>query len=168
MTKLDVDALFAYSKWANDRMLANLRELSEEQFTRALGGSFSSIRDTAAHIVAGEWVWLRRWTGTNPTAMPDWAKAPSFPELAAKFVEIEAERAAFLRSLTDADLARPLAYILFSGQHDSQPLQAQLQHIVNHSSYHRGQVATMLRQVGAKPTGTDFITYCREKSAQQT
>src|SRR5262245_3166623 len=162
MTANEVRRLFAYNKWANDRMLASLDQLSDEQFTRALGSSFSSIRDTAAHIVAGEWIWLSRWQGTSPKARPDWAEAPALGENKAKFAEIEAQRSAYLSSLSDNDVTRLLTFTLFSGTQDTQSLESQFQHLVNHGTYHRGQVAAMIRQVGATPAGTDFIRWMRE------
>jgi uncharacterized damage-inducible protein DinB len=162
MTASEVRRLFAYNKWANDRMLASLDQLSDEQFTRALGSSFSSIRDTAAHIAVGEWVWLSRWQGTSPKARPDWAKAPALGELKTRFAEIEGQRSAYLSPLSDADVTRLFTFTLFDGTQDTQPLASQFQHLVNHGTYHRGQVAAMLRQVGATPAGTDLIRWLRE------
>jgi uncharacterized damage-inducible protein DinB len=162
MTLDDVLQLFAYNKWANDRMLGSLQPLTTEQFTRALGMSFPSVSATAAHIAAAEWVWLSRWKGTNPSAMPGWAMAPPLSDLTAKFAALEDERSDFLRSLSDADLARPLTYTLFSGASDTQPLVVLFQHIVNHGTYHRGQVAGMLRQLGGTPAPTDLIRWVRQ------
>jgi uncharacterized damage-inducible protein DinB len=162
MTADDARRLFAYNKWANDRTLASLDQLSDEQFTRNLGASFSSIQSTAAHIAGAEWVWLSRWNGSSPVAMPDWVKAPSLVELKAKFAELEAERAAWLSSLTDAGVMRSISFRLFNGTESSSPLEPQMQHLVNHGTYHRGQVAAMLRQVGATPAGTDLIRWLRE------
>ena len=158
----DVRRLFAYNKWANDRTLESLDALSDEQFTRNLGSSFSSIQTTAAHIAGAEWIWLSRWKGTSPAAMPEWVKSPSLIELKSKFAELEAERAAWMSSLTDGDITRPISFRLLNGTETSAPLEPQFQHLVNHGTYHRGQVAAMLRQVGATPAGTDLIRWIRE------
>ena len=162
MTKADVLSLFAYNKWANDRTLASLDQLSEEQFTRPLGSSFPTIAATAAHIAGAEWVWLSRWKGANPTGMPDWAAAPSLAAVKLKFAELESERAAYLSTVAEADLLRPTTFKLFNGTDDAMPLAQQFQHLVNHGTYHRGQVAGMLRQTGATPTPTDFLRWVRE------
>lgn len=161
MTLDDVLQFFAYNKWANDRMLESLQPLTTEQFTRALGMSFPSVSATAAHIAGGEWVWLSRWQGTSPSAMPEWAKASSLQDLTARFAALEDERAAFLRGLSDADVARPVTFTLFSGASDTQPLVVLCQHVVNHGTYHRGQVAGMLRQLDAAPAPTDLIRWAR-------
>ena len=164
MTADDVRYLFTFNKWANQRTLASLDVLAEEQFTRDLASSFSSISDTVGHLGGAEWAWLQRWLGTSPTALPEWAKGSSLVQLQARFEDIDAERSAFLNRLADADVDRPIAYASLNGTRYVQPLGPQFQHVVNHSTYHRGQIATMLRQLGFKPTDTDLITYSREKA----
>ena len=146
---------------ANDRTLAAIGTLSEEQILRSLGSSFPSIRDTAAHIASGEWVWLRRWKGDSPTSHPDWSQHGSMAAIVARFAEIETERAQWLATLTSEDLDRRIRFRLFSGVEDTQPLGPQLMHVVNHSTYHRGQIAGMIRQVGGQPVSTDLIAYQR-------
>jgi uncharacterized damage-inducible protein DinB len=164
MTRAEILNHFAYNKWANDRTIDAVATLSTEQVMRPMGSSFSSIRDTAAHIASAEWVWLRRWTGHSPSSHPDWARQGShgsMDEIAAKCREIEAERAAWFATLTDKDLGRRVAFRLLNGTEDAQPLSAQLMHVVNHSSYHRGQIAGLMRQVGGTPVSTDLIAYQR-------
>src|SRR5690349_2891231 len=143
MTLADVRDLFAYNKWANDRMIAAVDVLSSEQRTQALGSSFTSILATVAHIAGAEWVWLERWRGASPSAMPEWAATTEWDPIKTRFADLEAERTAFLTTLADADLPRPLTFTLFNGSSDTQPLQVQFQHLVNHGTYHRGQVAGM-------------------------
>src|SRR6266699_3350835 len=71
MTPEEVRQLFDYNHWANQRSLEGAAQLSEEQFIKPLGSSFSSVRDTLAHICSGEWVWLERCQGRTPDAFPD-------------------------------------------------------------------------------------------------
>jgi uncharacterized damage-inducible protein DinB len=162
MTAEEVRSLYAYDEWANARLAGVIAGLSAEQLTAEIPSSFPSILGTFAHIVAAEWVWLRRWLGENPTAFPDWLAAPALGALRGKLAEVEAERAAFLGSLSDGDLDRPLDYKTLAGDPFRNRLGDLLVHVVNHSSYHRGQLATMLRQVGATPVATDFVVFKRE------
>jgi uncharacterized damage-inducible protein DinB len=161
MTLADIRQHFAYNKWANERTLEGIGTLTAEQVTRNLGSSFPSIRDTAAHIASAEWIWLRRWKGESPVSHPVWAKHAPMDVVSAKFTEVEVERSAWLSTLSDADMDRMLAFRLLNGQEDTQRLSAQLLHLVNHSTYHRGQIAGMTRQVGATPVSTDLIVYRR-------
>jgi uncharacterized damage-inducible protein DinB len=162
MRVADVLPLYAYNEWANARIFSAAAELDPEVFTAPRGSSFSSICDTVAHIAASEWVWLRRWRGESPSAQPEWSSLQDAAALAGKLREVEVDRAAFLRELSDDDLARPLAYRNLKGDAFSEPLVEQLLHVVNHSTYHRGQVATLSRQAGFAPPATDLIVFRRE------
>lgn len=158
-------SLFAYNQWANQRVFDAVTPLSEEQFARPLSSSFSSIRDTLGHIVGAEWVWLRRWNGESPSSIPDFVTSSTVESLRTKLSDIERERDRFLASLAEPELARQLTYTNFAGERLSYSLRDLFVHVVNHSTYHRGQIATMLRQVGAKPIGTDYTLFRRESQA---
>src|SRR5688572_14406155 len=108
--------LYAYTAWANDRILATIRGLTGEQFTRPVLSSFSSIRDTLAHVVFAEWLWLRRWNGESPTALPPWAAGASLETLESTLRELEAERRTFLESITDEVLEKDLSYRNLAGE----------------------------------------------------
>lgn len=153
--------LFEYNRWANRRTREALARLSAEQFTREIGGSYGSLRNTVAHLAASEWVWLRRWKGTSPTGPPFRQDALTLENLASEWQPIELETQALVDSLTPAALEQDLAYSNTRGQPFSEPLWQQLQHLVNHSSYHRGQIVTLLRQLGCEPIGTDLISFYR-------
>lgn len=159
MTVIDVLLLFAYDEWANDRLLTAVEQLAPEQVTRPLGGSFSTVGDTMGHIAAVEWIRMQRLLGTSPAAAPAWSKGAPPSELRTRLRAVEANRASFFRSLSDDALARAVAYTLLNGTRGEQTLGDLLTHVVNHSTYHRGQVATMLRQVGAVPPATDFLLF---------
>jgi len=159
MNTTGLQSFFAYNEWANARLLAATADLSNEQFTRDLQSSFRSIRDTLSHIVAVEWVWLRRWKGESPPALPEWATTPSPQILRLKLSEVEAERSAFLVSLGERDLQQTITYRNLKGEEWRYLLVDLLLHLVNHSTYHRGQIATMLRQVGATPSPTDLLIF---------
>jgi len=74
--------LFDYNYWARDRQLEACAALSEEQFLRSMGNSFASVRDTLAHMIYAEWVWLERWSGRFPTkADAQEVAAERFPTL---------------------------------------------------------------------------------------
>ena len=66
MTKDDIALLYEYDRWGNNRILQACSALSAELFTRDLGGSFCSVRDTLVHIIAGEWGWLQYWKEPAP------------------------------------------------------------------------------------------------------
>ena len=135
-------------------------EVVREAWSRDLGGSFPTLGATLAHLVSAEWIWVQRWMGTNPTQRPAWVDTPpSASRLRTELAAVEADRRVFLDGLSDEALQRPFAYTLLSGAEAAQPLRDVLLHVVNHSTYHRGQAAAMLRRLGQAPPATDYLVY---------
>lgn len=165
MTRQDLLLLYDYDAWANARALGAAEALTPEQFLRDLGNSFPSVRDTLAHILGAEWLWLRRWLGESPPALPTAADLPSVASLRHRFAAIGRERRRFLEGLAEDRLHQPLNYRDTEGRPATLPLVHSLQHVVNHGTYHRGQITTMLRQLGAKPVSTDMSRFHFERAA---
>ena len=167
MTIEDLRLLLDYHYWARDRMLEAVVPLAPEQFTRDMGSSFRSIRDTLAHIYAAEWAWHSRWVGKSPTALLPSDMFPDPATLRATWAEHEAKMRSFLDGLGEAGIARVFEYTLINGQPGASPFWQMLQHVVNHASYHRGQVTTMLRQMGAAPgKPMDLIAFYRSVGSE--
>ncbi len=163
----DFRLLYEFNAWANQRTLDSCAALTPEQFTRDLGSSFRSVRDTLAHIYGAEWIWHERWHGRTPAGgLPSAADFPDLDSLRARLAEIDRTLQDYVTLLTDGDVQRVIEFKTMAGTQISQPLWQCLQHLANHGSYHRGQVATLLRQLGAKPTSTDLIGFYRERAAR--
>jgi len=166
MTRAEAQTLIDYNYWARDRLLDAVQPLSPEQFTRDLGSSFRSVRDTLAHLHAAEWIWYRRWMGESPTALPPADRFPDLDSVASAWCDLEAQIRAYFSPLDDRALERVIDYKSTVGVPGASPLWQMLQHVVNHQTYHRGQVTTMLRQMGAAPPkAMDLIAFYRERSA---
>jgi uncharacterized damage-inducible protein DinB len=162
----DLETLLDFHYWARDRALDAVERLEPEQFTRDLGSSFGSIRDTLAHTYFAEWAWHSRWQGHSPTAMPPFETFADVPSLRSAWGALEDQVRGFARTLGDEGLARVFEYKLLSGTPGASAFWQMVQHLVNHATYHRGQVTTMLRQLGAQPARSmDLITFYRERSA---
>lgn len=169
MDKDDIQLLFAYDRWANNRVLEAAGTLSDEQFTRDLGGSFRSVRDTLVHIIAGEWGWLSYWKepSDSPAFVADLRKRrdaifdpdgfPNAGSVQLKWSEVEKEQSEFVNRLTEEALAKMLPF-----RRTQVSLAHLMQHLVNHSTYHRGQIALMMRQLEAEPVATDFHVFLVE------
>jgi uncharacterized damage-inducible protein DinB len=161
MTLEEAKELFGYASWATALMLHAVEALPQEQVEAPAVSSFPSIGATLAHLVGAEWLWLRRWRGESPASASLWAGTPALSEIKAALAAVEAERAAFLDRLTDADLEGVVSYRGGDGKAFAHPLGQLMRHVVNHSTYHRGQLATLLRQLGQAPPNTDFTRYLR-------
>src|SRR5437870_2987143 len=149
--------MFAFDRWANQRLLDAAKDLSDEEFKRDLGASFGSVHGTFVHIIWGAYRWLRLWQqGSIPAA----ESTEEFPDVAAlqSFVAVfENERDVFAAALTDQRLQNRV-----SVREREYALWELIQHVLNHSTYHRGQVVLLLRLLGRKPPATDFRLYLNE------
>ncbi len=165
MNRDTINALVAYDDWANDRLLEALHSLSAEEFERPLSGSFHSLRATWANLVMAEWLWFWRWQGKPPAVVPAWVAEASREQLKDTLLEVGRQRREALAPLSDADLARRATYTNLAGDKSWELSVGQLlTHVVNHSTYHHGQIATLLRQLGRQGPSTDFVLFTAEAS----
>jgi uncharacterized damage-inducible protein DinB len=165
VTRELLSLLFQYNAWADRRLLDACGSLTNEQFLRNLGSSFSSVRDTVAHLYGAEWVWNERFQGHSPAASYPAATFPDLASVRAKLEEMDRYYIDYIAKLTPQDLERVIRYKNFAGEEFSNPLWQSLHHLTNHATYHRGQVVTLLRQLGVKPVSTDLIGFYREQAA---
>ncbi len=163
MNVRDLQTMIDYHYWARNQLFDALAALTPDQYAQPLGSSFSSIRDTLSHVYAAEWLWYERWHGHSFPL----SAAGQFADLAGlktAWADHERKMRAFVDALSDADVDRLVAYKLLSGASGASSIGQMVQHVVNHASYHRGQVTTMLRQLGAAPAKSmDMIAYYRER-----
>jgi uncharacterized damage-inducible protein DinB len=164
MTPEEMCLLYDYNAWANRRSLDAAEKLTNEQFTKPLGSSFGSVRDTLAHICGAEWIWLERFHGSSPSSLPDVSECADVDSLRAKWMAQEARLLAFVGGLTQDDLNRVMEYKTMKFGVYRNPLWQSMRHVVNHGTYHRGQVTTLLRQLGAQPILTDLMHFYRERA----
>jgi uncharacterized damage-inducible protein DinB len=165
MTLPELQTLLEYHYWARDRVLDAAAALTAEQFTRDLGSSFKSVRDTLAHMYAAEWAWCSRWNGHSPAALLAADLFPDVGTLREKWRELETNVHAVLDRMGQQGVDEVIAYTMLKGDARSSVFWQMVQHVVNHASYHRGQVTTMLRQLGAAPPqGMDLITFYRMRA----
>lgn len=165
MTLDDLTTMLDYHYWARDRMLDALERLPPEQYARDLGSSFKSIRETVVHMYAAEWAWYSRWQGASPTSLLSSEPYPDVVSIRRAWTETEANVRAFADRLGASGVTKVIEYKLLNGSAGASPFWQMLQHVVNHASYHRGQVTTMLRQMGAQPAKPmDMIAFYRTRS----
>ena len=162
MNLQDLKTMIDYHYWARDRLLDAIEPLTANEYNRDLGSSFKSVRETVTHIYAAEWAWYERWRGESPTALLPADRFADLSALAAAWSEHERKMRAFVDGLGDGGVDRIIHYTLLSGQTGASPVWQMVQHVVNHASYHRGQITTMLRQLGVEPAKSmDMIAYYR-------
>jgi uncharacterized damage-inducible protein DinB len=163
MTTKDLERLYDYGYWANRKLFTVLSQLTPEQFTRSVAGSYGSIRNTLVHTLSAEWGWLDRCGGPTrgPALKPE--DYPTVESLVKTWSTVEAHVRGFLSNLKDEDLARTVEFTNPRGEKRSMELGLLMQHAANHGVHHRGQAALMLRSIGCTPGNFDMLFYDAER-----
>jgi uncharacterized damage-inducible protein DinB len=159
--------LYDYHRWANRRLYDFAAGLGEEVCGRDVGRQFSvpTVTRMFSHLFGADAIWLSRWKGTSPTASPFTALA-SMAEVRRQWDALEAEQKAFVDGLADADLARVIDYRNTEGKAFRAPLGPLLQHVANHATHHRSEIATMLTMLSGSPPDTGVNSWILMRTGQ--
>jgi uncharacterized damage-inducible protein DinB len=160
MSKKYFIELANYNVWATGVFCNMLQQISEEQWLQKIISSFNSIQETALHVVSAENAWTKRMQKKENI---EWLQV-SFKGTESELIELwkntSAELKDFIIGFDEADLETNLHFKRFNGEAYTKPFHQIFSHVFNHATYHRGQLVTMLRQVGF--TGiqpTDLIEF---------
>jgi uncharacterized damage-inducible protein DinB len=150
-----IRTLYRYSEWANERLMGATKTVPAPGVAR--------VRETLAHITGAEWLWLQRWKGIMPTELPPWHSSAGIEELVEILRDIALERQPRLDALTAEELAQPfVAQNLKRDMTFRMSTGMMLLHVANHSTYHRGQLASRIREAGGTPLATDMTIFATE------
>ncbi len=149
--------LFRYNYWARDRQLEACAKLSPQQFMQPMGSSFPSMRDTLVHLLQVEWIWLERWNGRPPKVWPSDAEFTGLDKVTERWKVVEQDMWKFLGRVSEQELRRDLTYVNFKGETWTYKLWRMMLHVITHQGYHRGQVTTLLRQLGKPAPMVDYL-----------
>jgi uncharacterized damage-inducible protein DinB len=137
---------FSYNDWANHEVL---------KVFRINGGANERSLDLMAHILSAERLWLERMK-QQPQSSPVWPKA-SLEQCEAQAAELTRLWRVYLEPITTGDLSQSFSYKNSKGEPWTSTILDVLTHVVMHSAYHRGQIASHMRASGQTPAYTDFI-----------
>ena len=132
MSLTALNEVFDYNYWARDRQLQACAGLTEEQFLRPLGNSFPSLRDTLAHLLAVEWLWLERWRGRSPQTLPAPEEFPTLAVLSQRWQTLEKAMREYVAGLTEEALECPVTCVSTRGQAWTYPLGRMILHLLHH------------------------------------
>ena len=162
MTKKYLLELANYNIWANNKLIDWLSQISVEQFEQPLVGSFKNIHETTLHIVAAEQIWHQRlvnnvsewlgitFEGERTMMLETWKRTSN-------------DLKTYILDLPEEKLMEKFAFNTRDGTPHYMERYKALAHVFNHSTFHRGQLITLLRQVGFTGVGsTDLINYYRK------
>lgn len=158
--------LFAYNAWANRTLFDALALLPAEAYLRDLKSSHGGIHGTLCHIVWAEHLWLNRWLGRPAPAVAQGRDLPSLAAAQARWEEVERDRSTWLGRFASPRLDESLSIKPTTGGEYRHSFREMFRHVIDHSSYHRGQIITLLRQLGVKPPSTGMIVFFRAHPPQ--
>ena len=159
--------LYDYNAWANIRILDTAAALTPAQMIAPGGASFDSVRDTLVHAMGVQWLFLERWNGRFPRALPEPATFPDLAAIRTRWNEIEHDTQAFVAGLDEARLAADFAYVNLQGETWTYPLWMQMSHQVNHATQHRSEAAVLLTQLGHSPGWLDLLYFVDLRDASR-
>jgi len=163
-----VRGLYDYHRWANRRLFDVTTALGEDLASREVGRQFSfpTLTRMFGHLYGADWVWLSRWKGVSPTKLPG-AEFPTLASIRTPWDDLEREQQAFVEALTPAGLDRVIEFKNTEGKPFKLALWPLLQHVPNHATHHRSEIATMITLISGSPPDTGINTYLLMKTGQQ-
>jgi uncharacterized damage-inducible protein DinB len=162
MTLQEIKTLVAYSAWATNRIFEALEALSPEETMRDMKSSHGSIHGTLTHLIGAEKMWLSRMSGTPDKATIKPTDVPTVADVKTTWEQTGFALAKFLGLQTDKKLEDTFGFLTLTGEQFTYRYGEALQHVVNHSTFHRGQVVALMRQMGHKPPDTGLTIFIRE------
>lgn len=151
-----------YNYWANKQVCEFIKKLNDSQLFKEINSSFKTIFDTAIHINDAETIWLLRLQGKSLTNWPSETVKREKEVLINELLSVSKDFVSFLADKHEAYFKEDCSFSTTKGIKHVMPVNHIIQHVFNHSTFHRGQLITMLRQVGYEDVAsTDFITWSR-------
>ena len=153
----DFASLYAYNRWANERVAESCAGLTVEEYARAIGGGWPCVRDTLVHIASGTQAWRERFAGNSPSRLLTGADIPELAGAVRLLEDADAAMERFVAETPEDARRQVLAYVNLQGATKRVPYWAVFRHVVNHATYHRGQISAMIRSLGHDPKPTDLV-----------
>jgi uncharacterized damage-inducible protein DinB len=160
----DLASLYAYNAWANARVLETLRALSEADYVLEQGGGWPSLRATFVHIAGSTDAWAERFSGRDATRLATIEELPGLEDAARVLLAAQEKHGRLLPTYDAARLAGSFTWKNLKGEEKTAPFGVVARHVVNHQTYHRGQISAMVRRLGHTPKSTDMVVWGIETS----
>lgn len=160
MTKKYFTALANYSNWADDISIEWLNQINDQQWEQSIQSSFSSIKETTIHMVSAKKIWIDFWTNApNPIYLSSEFNGTK-DELIGIWQKTSADLKNFIKNFNEEDYDKPIGFIYPNGKADQMIFWQTFPHYVNHATFHRGQLVTLLRQAGFSNFSNTDLARC--------
>lgn len=160
--KNHLQELCRYNVWANQKISGFIEGAGEERCLKKQDSSFGTIRETLIHILDAQHIWLERLQGRSPQVWHGATFSGSSLQAAAELVESSVNWEKFVDGIHDGGITEMVSYQNIRGQEFHNTVGQIIAHVMNHGTFHRGQIITMLRGSGYKDLKqTDLIAFFR-------
>lgn len=151
---------YSYHMWANEQVFRHVESLPAEVFLKEVQLGFSSVAEAMAHILAVDEIWFARLKGESPAGLAT-TSFTSVRQAAQSFRQLLQENLDYLKE--QEDFHRIVSYKSIKGEPFHNTVVEIIQQVVNHGTYHRGNITTLLRSQGYKGAVTDYVAFLRAK-----
>jgi uncharacterized damage-inducible protein DinB len=155
----DLASLYAFNTWANARVVEALRSIPGHDYEKDQGGGWPSLRATFVHIAGATDAWAERFSGRDATRLPTVAELPTLDDAERVLLAAQEKHDRLLPAYDAARLAAPFTWKNLKGERKTANFGVVVWHVVNHQTYHRGQISSMLRRLGHAPKATDMVVW---------
>ena len=158
--------MFEFLRWADQQLMDAARQVPDDGYYKDQHISIGSIHKLLVHCMAAQWLWLSRWRGESPTKLENHEDYPTRDSLEQRWPLVHSATLDFLGLQTPRSLARDVQYRTTRGETYNVPLGELMLHVIDHASYHRGQINTMIKHAGGKPANCSYHDYITQKARQ--
>jgi uncharacterized damage-inducible protein DinB len=150
---------FEYEKDSHRKVMASFESVPMAQRNSA---PFQKALDIMAHVIAARRMWLFRMGKTAERPLGISPTGVNFAELASQLESMQRDWETYLQQATEEQISESLEYQSLDAGWFHNSIEDILAQLFGHSSYHRGQIASLVKAAGGQPAVTDLIYWCRE------
>jgi uncharacterized damage-inducible protein DinB len=162
----DLKSLLLYNRWADARVVDAIREIGPDNYHREPAPGWSSIGSTVLHLTGATQIWACRLAGEVVSSRPAEADYPTLEQVSELLTRTHTALDEQLSARTPDQLLENFHYRNLQGQEVVLPLWAVFRHVVNHATYHRGQIASKIKLLGGQPPATDLVYWAIEQTSR--
>jgi uncharacterized damage-inducible protein DinB len=153
-----------FMRWGDQQSLVAARSVNDENYYKELGISQGSVHKMLVHLMAGQWLWLCRFRGDSPKRMEDHTDFPKRMDVEQRWPLVHAALIDFVGRQTQNQLNANISYHDTRGETHTLPLRDMILHLIDHGSYHRGQINTMIKRSGGTPIAISYRLWAAERA----
>ncbi len=163
MHGFDLDTLLRHHDWCNQLIVSRVSLLTDAQYMAPNAFPMKSVHGTLVHLIAAEWIWLRRMRdGVSEQRLLMADDVRDLAEVRTRWADVGAQFAKWVRAQSDNDLKRTFGYGTQTGARYTSQVGETLLHVMLHAMQHRAELAQMLTEFGHSPGNIDLIVWLRD------